>query len=699
MAFPMKLRSFLLPIFLLWLSMPAARAVAPVAFSFHVPAGEGSPFLREIWAEVATPGGTMHVPAFFDGGDVYAVRLRASDKGLYRLLGAMETTSDGQSRPIELRPAGPAELQPDAIEALPSVRRDPADRHRLQLGDGRDFVPLGMNLAWAPGRRLAWYPETFRQFHENGLNWARIWMAHWGGLNLDWITPDAGKSPPAGELDLHIAAEWDRIVTSAEDNGVYIQMVLQHHGQWSSTVNSNWKDNPWNAANPGGFLRTPEEFYTSPEARRFTAAKFRYIVARWGYSPAVVAWELFNEVHWTDAMRHGQEADVAAWHAEMARRIRAADVWHHLVTTSTENLRSPVYADMDYYQPHCYGYDMLTSLRHFSVPLEQLDRPVFYGEMGDDHMPLTDAQKASGSELPPLVWASLMGEGALPAQIWQGDLVLAQKRLGEVGAVARFLAATRLAERRDLHSFTAVVRSEAQTPFVLLPGEVWQKEASPELTVMLDGRMPAAYAEIPRALVGAPTSVAEGFPDRVTWRVNYPRAASITVNCSNAGVRGAHAELTIDGRVAAEHVWPAAEAAADSAARPGQLRATVPAGEHVIMLRNHGGPDWCELASVDLGVTVSPLAAVGRRGDDFVALWIWHRTGVFATGPSAAVTGEVDIDAVPAGDWTVTWWDTFEGQPAKSVTVSHPGGMLRLPTPPIARHAAVVLTRTGAPQR
>jgi hypothetical protein len=51
----------------------------------------------------------------------------------------------------------------------------------------------------------------------------------------------------------------------------------------------------------------------------------------------------------------------------------------------------------------------------------------------------------------------------------------------------------------------------------------------------------------------------------------------------------------------------------------------------------------------------------------------------------------VDLEGVPAGSWKVTWWDTLKGAPMASQVVAHPGGMLRLPTPPIARHAAVVL--------
>jgi hypothetical protein len=51
------------------------------------------------------------------------------------------------------------------------------------------------------------------------------------------------------------------------------------------------------------------------------------------------------------------------------------------------------------------------------------------------------------------------------------------------------------------------------------------------------------------------------------------------------------------------------------------------------------------------------------------------------------------LEDVPAGTWHATWWDSLKGVPAAPVPIRHPGGTLRLPTPPISRHAAVTLTR------
>src|SRR5262249_28077262 len=176
-------------------------------------------------------------------------------------------------------------------------------------------------------------PEIFAKMGRAGENWSRVWMDHWDGKNLDWPAP--GRS---GELDVDVARRWDSIVDAAERSGIYFQMVLQHHGQYSSRVNPSSVENPWNRKN-GGFLDTPEQFFTDARARALTKAKYRYIVARWGYSPHVLAWELFNEVQFTDAMGHGQRDAVVGWHRDMAAYLRAQDPNYLLVTTSYDTSR------------------------------------------------------------------------------------------------------------------------------------------------------------------------------------------------------------------------------------------------------------------------------------------------------------------------------------------------------------------------
>lgn len=45
-----------------------------------------------------------------------------------------------------------------------------------------------------------------------------------------------------------------------------------------------------------GNVKADEDFFTSEDAKARYRNYLRYIVARWGYSPAIAAWEFFNEV-------------------------------------------------------------------------------------------------------------------------------------------------------------------------------------------------------------------------------------------------------------------------------------------------------------------------------------------------------------------------------------------------------------------
>jgi hypothetical protein len=544
---------------------------------------------------------------------------------------------------------------------------------------------------------VSFYKKAFEAFSRNGLNWTRVWMAHWSGQNLDWLPKEMGLSPRNGTLDLRVAERWDKIVSTAETRGVYLQIVLQHHGQYSSKANPNWNENPWNAANPGGFLASPADFFTTPEAIKLTKQKYRYIIARWGYSPAIMAWELFNEVHWTDAMlgETKNEAAVARWHAEMAAHIRSLDPYHHLITTSTDNLTSPVCADMDYLQPHLYAPNLLAGARQ---PLPQTNagnRPIFFGEIGDDHLALPEEIKKTGITLVPPIWASLTGNACQPAQLWQGALLLETHRIRELGAIANFINATKLFERLGLTPFSPVIECKERVPLVLVGGQLWQRRSSPELSLSLDGREQIGLAEIPRIYVGAKNSLDEGYPGRAIFHLDLPRTTTFTFHITDRNPPAGTIRILVDGSVSAEKSW--------SEHKPGEKPGMPPlpdpisialsSGTHTLQIENPGSPGWFDLSRIETGLEVPVLAGMGQRGKDFIFVWVWHRQGVFSEKPASSAQGEMLLEDVPAGMWRVTWWDTLTGVPEPAHLLSHQGGQLRLPSSPISRHAAVVLTR------
>ena len=47
-------------------------------------------------------------------------------------------------------------------------------------------------------------------------------------------------------------------------------------------------------------LSKPEDLWSNQSAWNYFQRRFRYLIARYGYSPALMAWELWNEVDLTD---------------------------------------------------------------------------------------------------------------------------------------------------------------------------------------------------------------------------------------------------------------------------------------------------------------------------------------------------------------------------------------------------------------
>jgi hypothetical protein len=665
----------------------------PVEFRFTLPVSEGNPFSRQVWAEVALPSGAIQkLPAFYVGEGVYAVRARAGEKGSYRLK-AVSEEKQGDFVLLKIKVQGARKLKVKEPAVLSAIRIDPKDGRRFSFESGERFDPIGMNLAWPTSDTLPFYEQSFGKMSSAGLNWARIWMAHWSGLNLDW-RKDKKPSPSDGTLDLEVAATWDRIVDSAETRGIYVQLVLQHHGQYSSRVNPNWADNPWNVAN-GGFLTSASELFTSPRAIEQTRAKFRYIVARWGYSPSIMAWELFNEVHWVDAIGNQAKNDaaVAKWHSEMAAFVRSLDVYHHLVTTSTENLHSEIYAGMDYYQPHNYAPEPINGVRVFSASDDELKRPVFYGEVGDDQLPLPAEVKKAGGPVVPPVWASLMGSSRYLAQPWLGwDLMESKERLTELQAVARFSKAVAHVDRDTLKSFSAVVEMERRQPFVLPAGFYWQRRPNTEINLPLDGREPEDFGRVSRVFMNATESPENGYASRSTYHLDLGRAVTFALQISPSA-EGGSLRVSVDGAEAISETWPKPPAPDEKLTAVREYKVQIPSGRHTLVIENPGDHGSFDIRRFGADVEVPVLACIGRRNENFVMAWVWNREGVYKVDAASAETGTVVIENLPAGRWTATWWNSVTGEALAPTTLAHPGGVLRLPTPAISRHAALILER------
>ncbi len=666
---------------LLWLvcGVAAARAAAPVPVvprfakfeaAFTLAGQTGNPFdpaVNDIEVTFAGPGGrSVTIPAFWDG-DRWRVRFAPVRLGLYAL-----TVRRGGTA------VRPADLIPARFRCIPSflpgfVRRDPQTTQRFVFDDGRTYYPLGMNAAWTGGD-MPDYAAPFALMHGAGMNWARVWMTFWDGKALEW-SPDKSQNPAQGVLILDAARRWDAIFDAAARNGVYVQMTLQHHGQYTEKTDPNWRDNPFNRAN-GGSLTRPDDFFTDPEAKRLTRAKYRYVVARWGYSTHLLAWELFNEVqNITEAQGHF--ADVVAWHKAMAAYLRSVDVNHHLLTTSVTVPHEPLAGiGLDYDQPHEYTHDLIS----YFAGLGGADKPLFVGEWGPD-----DAKTGMTEQtLHDGLWASLMAPTAGAGQFWYWNDVIAHRWWPQFASASGFLRAGGLAAGRMPLERVAV---RVQTGDVLgdlsfAPTGGWSKATRDTVTVAQDGEAPD--------LRGIPSFIQGGnhrdmMPQPIMFLLDCPTACRFRVDIGTVAKAGAYPALTVDDARAAAIDFPASGADHEA----GQsLSAELTAGPHRVALSN-AGADWFVASHLTVTRYAPPVAVLAKGGSRRVVFWAYSRDRAGA----APIGATLLLNGLAPGVYTARLWDTWQGRALPPVPVTRRGHWweVTLPAAALGRDVAGVV--------
>ncbi len=212
------------------------------------------------------------------------------------------------------------------------IRVSPRDSRFLEYTNGESFIPITSGRQWwspASALRSLEYEQTFTDFSKNGINLTRIWDQNDGyGLTVEghydaYLWPDdfnpeqrvdVNTIPKGTQFNQRGGYELDKIIESAERNGVYIQLTA--HGDpywiWDASVNS----------------ATPVA-WDNPARIRYWERNFRYRVARWGYSTSILAWE-----HWNELGHIALTSDVYRFYQAYGQFQQQTDPYRHLRTTS-----------------------------------------------------------------------------------------------------------------------------------------------------------------------------------------------------------------------------------------------------------------------------------------------------------------------------------------------------------------------------
>jgi hypothetical protein len=309
--------------------------------------------------------------------------------------------------------------------------------------DGQPWTPIGQNDA------ITW-PELAGLFRrrdlaavENHLRWLKAHGVTCLRLMLEYCHREHRYiERPAGTFPPNMVRLWDDLFALLEKVGLHV--LLTPYDTFFMWI--RWRDHPYNRRN-GGPAASRRQLLTCPETRAAIKARLAFASARWGGSPALFAWDLWNEMH----PAHGGDdpACFAPFISDVGGWLRAFEVERHgrahLQTVSVfgpELIKHPTLVEpifrhpaLDFANTHLYESKTIDDPRNTVAPALAVGRlmraavtdaqdlrPVFDSEHGPIHRfkdrKHTLAEPFDDEYFRHIQWAHLASGGAGGGMRW-----------------------------------------------------------------------------------------------------------------------------------------------------------------------------------------------------------------------------------------------------------------------------------------
>jgi hypothetical protein len=357
--------------------------------------------------------------------------------------------NDGAS--INVSPSHPVALHPGTSYVLTGqfmADAPSAVRVNLSHANGQqtfDALPKGkwkqFKTEFTTGQNDFWLGRLALSLVGSGVIWLDNLSLKEAGGSAELLWEADVNRPIRGVYNQLDCFMLDKLIESAEQNGIYLMLCLITRDLYMNALSNN---------------KSPEYQQAILDARKF----MRYAVARWGYSANIAAWEYFNE------MDPGKPTD--RFYSDVGEFLKQIDPYNHLRTTSTwhpsaKDCRHP---DIDIGQLHHYmrpgtkeNYeDEVTVIIDKTKFLREHSpsKPALIGEFGlatpkwglsDDMKQDTEAIHFHNS-----LWASAFAGTSGTAMFWWWDQLDRQDAYSHYKPLSDFLADVSFAGLRELNS-------------------------------------------------------------------------------------------------------------------------------------------------------------------------------------------------------------------------------------------------------
>lgn len=290
----------------------------------------------------------------------------------------------------------------------------PSPLSRIHAPRGLPYFVTSEGAAWTPighNDAVNW-PELaslFRRRDRSAVERHLVWLRNHGvtciRLMLEYCQGEHRYlEHPVGRFVPNMVQFWDDLFELLEKTG--IRVLLTPYDTFFMWV--RWRHHPYNRAN-GGVCASQGEWLTSPEMRAAIKNRLAFATDRWGGSPALFAWDIWNEIH--PAHGGGDPATAAPFIDDIASWLRAHEIkqrgYANLQTVSVfgpELIKHPSLAEaifrhplLDFANTHLYEQGTIDAPGDTVTPAlavarlmrtaveEAGDRPVFDSEHGPIH--------------------------------------------------------------------------------------------------------------------------------------------------------------------------------------------------------------------------------------------------------------------------------------------------------------------------
>jgi hypothetical protein len=523
------------------------------------------------------------------------------------------------------------------------------------------YLPIGENANLHETNYVADYTKWIDSLSAYNANFIRVWMIK-SGSGIEWKKDQVYEG--LQNYQQRHAARLDWLLDYGLSKQVYVMLLLYSTGNEKSSVNPGWSDNPFNEKNGGPCIKQGEIF-SKPKAITIIQNRLRYIIARYGWHPAIMAWELYNEIDGVpDYLTYRQ--DIRKWVYEMSNYIKKKDVNNHLVTLSysNENEDTTVWhlPSIDISQTHVYRNDIHIERTIASLSTEYIrafSKPHFTGEFG------IDAENIDLSRVDPTgiyfhntIWASaLSGACGAAATYWWQNYIDAQNLYHHFRSLSDFLYRQQPDKFQFLPADCKVIGLPT-SDIVLKPSGGWKEFAPEKYSISGNGSLIPRERRLNVFLHGKGLNARWMKP--VNFEVNYPVDGFFAIQTGKSNAATGILSISVDGKeVLVQNN--------DTSGRDFSI--PISAGTRLITVENKGW-DWIGINEYRFGRAQGRLhsyvltAARRDRAVGYLLNSNFNWQTFFKHQPLTEIPagGKLEITNMKNGNYTVRFYNCLTGE-------------------------------------